>query len=260
MLPIVRMLTLHALGWAPYLVMCTVLLPVLILVVCSGVSSLPCNVHCFAACLDTGCVCSGVSSLPCNVHCFCCLFGYWLCVVDVWEFKWEIHEGFVCLWCVPTLKALHLKNSSVRKHWQKSGGSRIFWHTVTKTGWNLSYQNFQQNKNSSKQECIPVGCVPPAAVAVCWGIVCISACWDTPPRAWAWTPPELWATPPGLGLDPPGVGLDTPIHVGLDPPARPPTSPWVWALDPPDQTPNLPLGSGPRHPPARPPTFSWAWV
>ena len=40
-------------GWGPYLVMCTVLLPVLILVcVCSGVSSLPCNVHCF----DTGCV------------------------------------------------------------------------------------------------------------------------------------------------------------------------------------------------------------
>ena len=32
-----------------------------------------------------------------------------------------------------------------------------------------------------KQEGIPVGCVPLAAVAVCcWG-VCLSACWDTPP-------------------------------------------------------------------------------
>ena len=46
----------------------------------------------------------------------------------------------------------------------------------------------------SEQECIPVGCVPPAALAVCWGgDVCRSACWDTPP----------------LGL---GLGLDIPPH------------------------------------------------
>ena len=58
----------------------------------------------------------------------------------------------------------------------------------------------------SKQECIPVGCVPPAAVAICWG-VCLSACWDPnppPPPVWAWTPP--------------GVDLDTP-------PTRPPQHP-----------------------------------
>ena len=46
----------------------------------------------------------------------------------------------------------------------------------------------------SKQECIPVGCVSPAAVAIG---VCLSACWDTPL---------------GVGLETPnkGVGLETP--------------------------------------------------
>ena len=28
-------------------------------------------------------------------------------------------------------------------------------------------------KSEKKQECIPVGCVPSAAVAVCWGGVCL---------------------------------------------------------------------------------------
>ena len=73
-----------------------------------------------------------------------------------------------------------------------------------------------------KQECIPVGCVPPAVVAVCWGGVggvCLSACWDIPP---------------------PGVGLETPQPY-------PSTSPWVWAWrPPPGQTP-------------QPPPLVWAW-
>ena len=62
------------------------------------------------------------------------------------------------------------------------------------------------------QECIPVGCVPPAAVAVCWGGVCLSACWDTPP----------------------GVGLETPPQCGPGDTPRPDpsTSPWVWAWRP----------------------------
>ena len=64
----------------------------------------------------------------------------------------------------------------------------------------------------SKQECIPVGCVPPAAVAIRWG-VCFSACWDKAPLAqtpqlpswvWAWRPP--WPDP---STSPLGVGLDT---------------------------------------------------
>ena len=57
-----------------------------------------------------------------------------------------------------------------------------------------------------KQECIPVGCVPPAAVAICWG-VCLSACWDTPPS---------------VDLEPPGYGpRDSPGCGPGDPPARP---------------------------------------
>ena len=56
----------------------------------------------------------------------------------------------------------------------------------------------------NKRECIPVGCVPPAAVAICWGGVCLSAIWDTDPQVWAWRPPGC-----GPG-DPPDVGLETP--------------------------------------------------
>ena len=70
-----------------------------------------------------------------------------------------------------------------------------------------------------KQECIPVGCLPPAAVAVGGGWeVCLSACWDTPP----------------------GVGLETPPGVGLE------NTPWVWAWRTPLARPlKLPLGCGP---------------
>ena len=70
---------------------------------------------------------------------------------------------------------------------------------------------YLSGENSHEEECIPVGCVPSAAVAVCWG-VCLSACvlcGPGPPQAWAWRPP--WPDPqpsPGYG---PG-----------DPPARPP--------------------------------------
>ena len=48
----------------------------------------------------------------------------------------------------------------------------------------------------SKQECIPVGCVPSAALAVCRAGVCLSACWDTPPT-WTWTPPVSASGPRG---------------------------------------------------------------
>ena len=57
----------------------------------------------------------------------------------------------------------------------------------------------------SGQECIPVGCVLPAALAV-HGEVCLSACWDTQPT--------------------PGVGLETALGMGLE-------TPWVWAWRPP---------------------------
>ena len=54
-----------------------------------------------------------------------------------------------------------------------------------------------------KQECIPVGCVLSAAVAICRGGLPQCMLGYTP-WAWAWTPP--WAdtpTPLGLGLDTP---------------------------------------------------------
>ena len=80
-------------------------------------------------------------------------------------------------------------------------------------------------KTSCKQEYIPVGCVPPVAVAVCWGRgrgICLSACWDTP-RGFGPGDPlaRLFNLTPECGL-------------GDTPPGRPPghtahPSPWVWA-------------------------------
>ena len=77
-----------------------------------------------------------------------------------------------------------------------------------------------------KQECIPVGCVPPTAVAVGRG-VCLSACWDTHTHTL------------GVDLAPPfGCGPGDPLGVGLE-------TPWVWAQRLPGQTPPLPPGCGP---------------
>ena len=64
------------------------------------------------------------------------------------------------------------------------------------------------------QECIPVECILPAAVAVRWGGVCLSACWDTPPGCGP-------GDPLCVGLENPrmGVGLETPPRCGPgDPP------------------------------------------
>ena len=71
------------------------------------------------------------------------------------------------------------------------------------------------SKNTSTQECIPVGCVPSAAVAVGGGP---SVGLETP-QVWAWRHPS-------------GVGLETP--------------PRVWAWRPPMARPlNFPPGCGP---------------
>ena len=60
------------------------------------------------------------------------------------------------------------------------------------------------------QECIPVGCVPPAAVVIVGGV-------------WAWFP---WISPLGVGLD--LIPLNFPLGCGPgpDPPQFPP---WLWA-------------------------------
>ena len=80
--------------------------------------------------------------------------------------------------------------------------------------------NFGKNTHArsfdpiSKQECIPVGCVPPA----------LSACWDTPPGCGPGdtprcgpgdTPPRVWAwkhPPPDPPTSPLGVDLEFLTH------------------------------------------------
>ena len=83
------------------------------------------------------------------------------------------------------------------------------------------------------QECIPVGYVPPSAVAV-MGV-------STPPGAG--NPPSR--LPPGAGTPPQEQKPHWPLGFGPgpDPPQLPP---WVWAWRPPRQIPlNFPLGCEP---------------
>ena len=65
---------------------------------------------------------------------------------------------------------------------------------------------------NEKKECIPVGCVTSAAVAICWGEGCLPQCmlgYTHTPGAWAWTPPWAWAwIPPMADPQPPPLGLD----------------------------------------------------
>ena len=74
----------------------------------------------------------------------------------------------------------------------------------------------------SEQECIPVGCVPPAAVVVGGAGPDLP---EFPPwmLAWTWSP---WISPLGVGLD--LIPLNLPL--GCGPESDPPQfSPWVWA-------------------------------
>ena len=80
-----------------------------------------------------------------------------------------------------------------------------------------------KNNCSLKQECIPVGCILPTAVAICWGVFT---------SVYAGIP-----TPQGVGLETPppplGVGLETPRCGPGDPPGQTPQPPpWVWAWKP----------------------------
>ena len=103
--------------------------------------------------------------------------------------------------------------------------------------------NTREN-TKTKQECIPIGCVPPAAVAVTGGLHTPPPRADTPPAGTpleqAPTPPEQ-APPPLLARSPSTSSLG----VGLD--QIPSTSPLAVGLD---QIPlNFPLGCGPGDPP-----------
>ena len=80
-----------------------------------------------------------------------------------------------------------------------------------------------------KQECIPVGCVPPAAVAVGEGSVCLSAC-----KVWVWRPP------PGVGLETCKACWDTTPPPPQRPAARhaeipPPMHAGILPSSPPDR-------------------------
>ena len=115
----------------------------------------------------------------------------------------------------------------------------------------------------SEQECIPVGCVPPAAVVV-------GGAGPDPPEfspwllAWTWSP---WISPLGVGLD--LILLNFPL--GCGPGSDPPQfSPWVWAwIWSPSISPlgvglnliplNFPLGCGPGPDPPQFPPRVWAW-
>ena len=90
----------------------------------------------------------------------------------------------------------------------------------------------QHNENPlHKQECIPVGCVPPTTVAIHGAGVCLSAYWDTHPQVWAWRTPRMaleispmWAWRPprcGPGDPPPAKPLNFPPGCG---PGRPPAA------------------------------------
>ena len=78
-------------------------------------------------------------------------------------------------------------------------------------------------KRNKEQECIPVGCVPPAAVAVMGGV-------STHPSR-AGTPPSQIPLnfPLGVGLDQIPLSFPLGCGPGLDPPQLPP---WVWAWKP----------------------------
>ena len=89
-------------------------------------------------------------------------------------------------------------------------------------------RTFTRDETHNQQECIPVGCVLPMAVAICRGGVCLSACWDTP-QVWAWRPPRCGPGDPPLARPnfPPGCGPGEPSQ------ARPLNfPPWMWAWRP----------------------------
>ena len=74
---------------------------------------------------------------------------------------------------------------------------------------------FPFSKLKCEQECIPVGYIPPAAVAVCWRGV-LSTVHAGIPIIHPWVGLEIPRAGPA---DPPGVGLESPLemHAGIPP-------------------------------------------
>ena len=93
-----------------------------------------------------------------------------------------------------------------------------------------------RKNRKKKQECILVGCVPPAAVAVCWGSASVHAgipppgvCLETPPgqtqlpspRVWAWRPARHAGIPPPPQRPAWHAGIPPAMHAGIPPPPFP---------------------------------------
>ena len=103
----------------------------------------------------------------------------------------------------------------------------------------LYFLHFSFQTTWYQQECIPVGCVPPAAVAMCWcggGSASVHA--GIPPGCGPGDPPGCEPGDPlGCGLgDPPRPDPSiSPLGVGLETPQgqTPQHPPWVWAWRPP---------------------------
>ena len=88
-----------------------------------------------------------------------------------------------------------------------------------------------------KQEYIPVGCVPPTAVGICWGRECLPQCMLRYTAPW-----------PDPSTSPLGVDLENP-----PPPGQTPQLPrWCGPGEPLARPLNLPLGCGPGEPPIPP--------
>ena len=109
-----------------------------------------------------------------------------------------------------------------------------------------TYVKFQ--KHTPEQECIPVGCILPAAVAVSWG---------------GGLPQCMLGYPLGVGLEIPlGVGLETPQVWAWRPPGQTPQpKPWVWSWRPPWLDPSTSPWVWDLRPPRPDPSSSpWVWV
>ena len=119
---------------------------------------------------------------------------------------------------------------------------------------------FMASNRSPNQECIPVGCVPPTAVAITGGRgVCLDqiplnfplGCGpgpdppQLPPWVWAWTRSPS-TSPLGVGLD--QIPLNFPLGCGPGP-NPPQLPPWVWAWTRSPST--SPLGVGLETPPGQ---------
>ena len=108
---------------------------------------------------------------------------------------------------------------------------------------------YLSGENSHEEECIPVGCVPSAAVAVCWGV-------SLPQCMVGYTPqPDPSTSPLGMGLEIPlARPPNLPLGIGLETlPHQTPQLPlWVCAWRPPQTDPSTsPLGTALETPPPR---------